>query len=94
VIIDGGTSVPMTQRFNFTLDIPKNYPLKKGSVNYAVSSIPIYGHPVRNALHPEASKIQDEEEDLALVDTRVINTPIPLDYSSDSIALLDAIQNL
>lgn len=31
VIIEGGTSVPLTQNMNFEVEIPKNYPLKKGT---------------------------------------------------------------
>jgi hypothetical protein len=94
VISDGGTSIPLTQSFSYVVEIPKNYPLKKGDVKFAVSSCPIYGHPIKNALHPEADHAYGEDEDLALVDTRIINTPIPRDFSEDSISLLDTIQNL
>lgn len=45
------------------------------------------------ALHPLAAS-DDTEEDLALIDTRIINTPIPKDYSEDSLAFLENLQNL
>jgi hypothetical protein len=35
-----------------------------------------------------------EDADLALVDTKIINTPIPKDFSGDSISLLDSILKL
>jgi hypothetical protein len=94
VISDGGTSVPLTQKLNYEVEIPKNYPLKKGDVRFAVSPCPVYGQPIKNALHPRSESTYGEEDDLALVDTRLINTPIPRDFSGDSLSLLDRIQNL
>jgi hypothetical protein len=71
VIAEGGTSVPLTQKLNYEVEIPKNYPLKEGDVRFAVSPCSVYGQSVKDVLHPRLESTYGEEDDLALVYTRV-----------------------
>lgn len=84
-----GTSNPESQKFHEELKVPKNYVIAKDKIVYSQQDASIYSVSVASDLHPK--ELNDDEEETVLITTKVINNPVPKDFSTASIDLLQKI---
>jgi len=70
------------------MKIPKHYCIEEEDCAFALGEMPLYSVQIAEQLHPDPVEEGDDGE---LIETRMVNNPIPVDFTPASLNLLETI---